>query len=510
MHQAPFTKHQAPRRGMAVVLVLGLMAVTLAVSYATLRGQASTNQLARNNTRALDARAAASSGLAAALRKMSEDGWSGVNTPLAANITNSCWYEVSFVTGDSKLTPGDAKYGEYPFRVTVTATGYASDPANSAVRATHQSKCVVQLVRRAILAEPANFNTLKDSTLYQWGNNHCLVQFPLRVNGSSTILGTVYLCPEYPSHNNARDLYLEDLHDRIAAGKPDCRPFASPLTLARSRQDGSTESLLTSKLGLTILDTTASTANPLSHPGAVATYRLFPGGKEYTIPSLQGLYGSTLQNVTLGPDPASNPLGVFRSDGALAIQDNVTITGTIITAGSSPEIQVAGANVVLQSANLPLLANSAQVYQLPTALVADSLKIHSGSTSQLKGFTMVWNEFELRQSTSSTTFALTGNLATSKFTTRGRSSWVLNSTAWGLWKMWFDWNLNDLGNPDRQSFFPDYMQFWGNYTVQPTLTFSPASSGVLPHWQDWTQPVYQKAAGDLGLRWEVVRWEDEP
>ncbi len=56
------------RRGIAVVLVLGLLAVTLAVSYATLRGQGTTTQLAWNNSRALDASEAARSGLAAALR----------------------------------------------------------------------------------------------------------------------------------------------------------------------------------------------------------------------------------------------------------------------------------------------------------------------------------------------------------------------------------------------------------------------------------------------------------
>src|SRR5262249_17488059 len=64
---------QSPRRGIAIVLVLGLLAITLAVSYATLRGQGAATQLARNNGRAYDAREAAHSGLVAALRKMSEN-----------------------------------------------------------------------------------------------------------------------------------------------------------------------------------------------------------------------------------------------------------------------------------------------------------------------------------------------------------------------------------------------------------------------------------------------------
>jgi hypothetical protein len=50
---------------MAVLLVLGLLAITLALSYASLRGQGMTAQLARNATRALDAREAARSGRSA-------------------------------------------------------------------------------------------------------------------------------------------------------------------------------------------------------------------------------------------------------------------------------------------------------------------------------------------------------------------------------------------------------------------------------------------------------------
>ena len=40
-----------------MVMVLGLLAITIAVSYATLRGQGTATQLARNNSRSLEARA---------------------------------------------------------------------------------------------------------------------------------------------------------------------------------------------------------------------------------------------------------------------------------------------------------------------------------------------------------------------------------------------------------------------------------------------------------------------
>src|SRR5262245_60063184 len=72
---SPRGRGRIARRGIAVVLVLGLLAITLAISYATLRGQGTTTQLAVNNSRALDAHVAAQSGVAAALRKISETGW---------------------------------------------------------------------------------------------------------------------------------------------------------------------------------------------------------------------------------------------------------------------------------------------------------------------------------------------------------------------------------------------------------------------------------------------------
>src|SRR5262245_55929518 len=89
-------------RGIAVVMVLGLLAITIAVSYATLRGQGTTTQLARNGSRSLEARAAARSGISAALRAMSENAWGGVSTTLSSNVTANSWYQVTYTTGDSK------------------------------------------------------------------------------------------------------------------------------------------------------------------------------------------------------------------------------------------------------------------------------------------------------------------------------------------------------------------------------------------------------------------------
>ena len=354
-HSANQLIRRRRNRGMAILLVLGLMAVTLAVSYATLRGQGITSELSRNNSRALDARAAAKSGLAAALRKISEDGWAGVNAPFSANVTNNSWYEVSFTTGDTKLLPGDTNYSEWPFRVTITSKGYASDPTNTAVRSTHESRGVVQLLRRAIQAEPSNWSTLTNSTVYQWGNFTTVVQVPVRISGSASILGPLSLCPDYPTNSGsgigANNQYLQDLNLRILTGKPDHRPLPNPLSIALSRQDSNTITKLTTRLGLVLLDNTAATTDPLTHPGDVSTYRLYPGAARLT--TFRSLRARLATRRT-GPNPATNPLGVFRCAGSLDVSNNVTLTGTIITSGASPDITVTGTSgVLLQGGNLP-------------------------------------------------------------------------------------------------------------------------------------------------------------
>jgi hypothetical protein len=497
-------------RGIAVVMVLGLLAITLAISYATLRGQGTTTQLARNGTRALDARAAAHSGLAAALRKISENNWAGIDAALSANVTNHSWYQVSFATGDTALQSTDSQYGEYAFRVTINATGFAADPLNPAVRSEHRCRCVVQLVRKRLTTEPANWDAVRNYNVYQFANKDVYVQFPVRINGATCLMGRLIFCTDYPNSTAALDQYLLDLNARRIAGLGDDRPLPGTITLrgVATNQISTTITQLTTKLGVVVIDTAASPSAPVDHPGGVLTYRLYPGGKEYTIPVIQNTYGNPIQNVTLGPDPVNNPLGVYRSTGSLSIQNNVRISGTIIAEGSGPEIQVSGTGVVLKPLNLPSLYGSTETFQLPSVLAKDDFRVNSGADVQIEGMALVWDEFELKSGVAATKLALKGNLVTNSMLLRGRSSWVQTPITWSSDKNNFTIQSLNVLDPNRSLYFPDYMEKIKGFVVKPTLTFSPDSSGVKPHWHDWTKAVYQPDPADPGLSWEVIRWED--
>ena len=512
------------RRGMAVLLVLGLLAITLAVSYAALRTQGTTSHMARNAGRSLDARLAAESGLAAAMHKISDSSWEGVDVSLSGEVTDDSWYDVSFTTGDTALQPGDPDYSEFPYRLTITSTGYAEDPSDPNIRAIHRVRSVVQLARRRFTANPVgNWASLTSYTMYQWANRTAQVQVPIRIEGPVNILGTLFLCAEYPSYGPARTTYLQDLNAMRNASRGDHRPFNGPVTIAYSRNAGNLTPLQT-WLGLTTIDTIAATTAPLTHPGDVSSYRLYPGGQSYTPPVLQDTYGAAMQNVTLGPDPQTNPLGLFRCRGAMAINSNVNISGVLVADSSTPDIQIYGTNVVLQAANLPRLEGSNQNYQLPILIVREDVRIQGGSAAQIKGVSVLWDEFELKRGASTTQFALTGNLLAAGINLKGREPWTMTAADWTS-----DYNnytgngsltellLNTLLNTIRSALglpagatvhFPEYMQHVRSFTVQPALTLKPDSSGVLSRWQDWTQPIYQKDPGDPGLRWNLVRYED--
>lgn len=495
--------HKRPR-GIAVVMVLGLLAITLAISYATLRGQGTTVELARNNGRSMDARVAAQSGLSAALRKMSENAWSGIDSTIRSNVTDNSWYQVTFTTGDSKLLRGDALFSEYPFRVTIESTGFAADPLNAAIQSQHKSRCIVQLVRKKLLAEPTGWSNLTSCNVYHFSNHDAYVQFPVKINGPTCILGKLNFCTEYPGNTLARDSYLSGLNSRRIAGLADYRPFPTALSLKGivGTQDTATITTMTTNLGMVITEP-LTTSSPPNHPGSIATYKLYPGGKSYEVKSLQD-YGNPLQNVTLAPDPEFNPLGVYRTDGSLTVSSNVQFTGTIISDSSgSADISVTGTNVVINGFNMPALYGSTTAYQLPSVLSQASMRMNSGSDAQMNGTTIVWKEFEIKQGTATSKFALTGNLIADTVLLRGRTSWVQTPTTWSNDRAAF--NLQTLtGTP----YFPNYQQTARGFAMKPTLTFSSNSTGVQPHWHDWSQPIYQPDSADPGLKWEVVRWED--
>src|SRR5262245_40477564 len=91
---------QSTRGGISVVVVLAILAVTLASSYAIMRSQFVSNRIQQNSNRYGLARQAAMIGLSAAMRAMEQSGWTGVNTTLAGTLNSQDSYSATFTAGD--------------------------------------------------------------------------------------------------------------------------------------------------------------------------------------------------------------------------------------------------------------------------------------------------------------------------------------------------------------------------------------------------------------------------
>ena len=115
------TRHA--RRGVTIVVVLGLIAMTIALSYAMIRTQAMSVQIQQNLDRRSSARQAAITGLTIAIRKMHDADWEGIDSVVASRLGDNDGFSASYATGDASLSEDDPDYDEYPFRVTITSIG---------------------------------------------------------------------------------------------------------------------------------------------------------------------------------------------------------------------------------------------------------------------------------------------------------------------------------------------------------------------------------------------------
>ncbi|MBC7853855.1 MAG: hypothetical protein IAF94_10495, partial [Pirellulaceae bacterium] len=101
-----------------------------------------------------------------------------------------------------------------------------------------------------------------------------------------------------------------------------------------------------------------------------------------------------------------------------------------------------------------------------------------------------------------TVFNLQGRLFTEDLDVDARTEWdAVSSVNWTLQRTLF--NLQST-----IKYFPDWMDISiFDLKAPPQFKFQPPTS-VTYHWPDWSQPIYTKAAGDDGLRWNIVSWKD--
>lgn len=481
------------RAGLAVVLVLGLLSIALALSYATLRSQATIQQIQDNNDRRQQARLTANAGLGLALARMHEANWGGVGSTLTGTLSSTESYSVAFVGGDPRLTSTSPDYGRWARRVTVTATGSSSDPAYPTVVVTHRARAIVELVPRSLASEISGWSSTLPFTLYQFGTQSCELQLPCRIEGACRLQGTVSLASSAPNTTASRQRYLADLNLMRTNGQPDYRTVTGPISLPFSATGQTTRDLFTSQLGVTLSDITQQSSQSISFSLAAGTYRLYPGSPTFNMQTV----GSSLEEVTLSPDPVTNPLGIHYRNGSVTIADDVTIRGTLLCTGT---VTVEGEDVQFEPADLANVSGQSDPVRLPV-VIANTFRLNTEATGQARGNVVCWSEFRAVAGCNCLDFTIQGRVLTNRFRFEAREEYTAR---W--WSLLLTLFQADAGG---HAYFPTYVAAHGAL-LTPDLVIRPDASNRRDHYYNPSDPFYAVAAGDGGLYWDILELTDLP
>jgi hypothetical protein len=286
----------------------------------------------------------------------------------------------------------------------------------------------------------------------------------------------------------------------------DVRPFDGPWATPLDRSSQARVSRVKSMLNVTIDSANATSSAPWNHPGDVFTYQIYPGGKIYYAKTLP----ATLANTRLGPDVRTNPLGVFVRQGAVRLQDNVSIQGSIILSGSSvgPDLIIDGSDIRLAAVEIPGLDGEAQTFQLPTAIVRDDFIVTGNARScAVRGMVLAWDDFAFVRGTDQSEFFLEGRVFADELRLQPRSQWSQSGT-W--WEEKIGAFLAQADEPEGIEFLPVWLEEYAGFAPRAKLTLRPPSDSATYHWHNWSRPLFTPLATDAGLVWDLVHWQDNP
>jgi hypothetical protein len=514
------------RRGIALVLVLALLAITLGFSYALLRSHTTDHELERNQSRKTDARTAAQAGVAVALRKLYDGTWAGADTSFTGDLTADKLqgFTVTYTTGDSELTSSSSDWKEYSFRITILSKGYSIDPTTAASRSEYSIRVVTQLIRRKLNTNRASTAGLDSVSIHQTGSDTASIQYPIRLNDNVHIQGEMQFSRQYPQSfgDTTYMTFFDDIYDMHRDFGWDYRPFSGRLFTPSSRQPsgGDVVRVLDAQLRVPRTDVSVSSAAVVPPISTFSGYLLYDKGKRYpgqgltVAPDTLDSVPSAEYLVSGGPyaaDPQTNPLGIFTNTlGSIGFSSNTSFQGMLVAygSGSASDVHVGGADVTIQAPTLPALLNDATSYRLPAIVADDDVRIYDGTNRTVSGWIVCADEFELDSGESTSTLTVTGGVFCKKLSLEGRSSWAQTPSNWQ--NAFATWNGTAI-KLGQNLYFPGWLNnnrtTWGIY-LTPRLIFSATPSGVTNHVPDFSQPIYVPHSEDGGLRWDVVKWQE--
>jgi len=488
---------------MVAVVVLLLIAMALATSYAAMRSQMVTLNVRQNAGLGVSAQRAALTGLTAGFREMHSPDWSGVGTTFARALGSHEGFEVQFLAGDDELMETDPDYEELPYRVTLLVTGTATDPADSRRVSQHTIRAVSRLIPREMPDEPSDWDDpsedddMMDYTFYQTQERTIVLDIPCRIEGDIRVQGRLGLGCHYPNDPDAWANYFCHLDQMRWNGYNDHRTLSGRVDYNYLTQDWYVKEILVNYMSV---ETSHQAPDPANadwvKPTCLTSYRLFPGGREYAVPSVSG----TLQNRTLAASATDNPLGMYYAGSDLTLGDNVTIRGTLFCC---QRLRIDGENVRFESVDVPPLYGSSLPIRLPVA-TCSNLEVRCESSCTVEGLLAVFGGMQVAQAASRGQLAVAGRIIADDLDINQDTDWAS-----------VDWHQQFINYVAASGpswiYFPLWMQLLG-YPCAPTVHIKPGNDARY-HWYRPGETVFVPHVDDFsemdpdetpGLRWELI------
>lgn len=334
------------------------------------------------------------------------------------------------------------------------------------------------------------------ATLYQNGvavGQTTALSSPTFYSASRVMLGD-----SFPG--SSRRQLVRDQYRMFAQGAGDLRALTGPLHIPSSKLPDEVRALCVDDLGVSIQTIAEASSAPLAIPTGIRQYRLYPGGPLYSIPLISG----AIADITLSPDPASNPLGIFCVRGDATLYDDVSIEGTLLFESNSSRLRFRGQRIAARAMSLPALEGASQAWQLPLALVPDETHVEdTAGAIQLSGQWLTGEDFKFAAGSGSMKLDLEGSVVAERLRIEPRSNWSQSDFIWRLLLSGF---LGQLGTNGGAAYFPQYLASSG-LDQSPAFTVRvPADAPAGYLWPDFAQPLFEAHPDDGGLRWKWLGW----
>jgi len=143
---------------------------------------------------------------------------------------------------------------------------------------------------------------------------------------------------------------------------------------------------------------------------------------------------------------------------------------------------------------------------LPALIAGGDLRVREECQATASGLIAVWDKFDVDPSTSDTVFDLTGRLACRRIRVEPRYTWDMSEDDWSDMEGEFQEEAVS-GNPGATTYFPMYLAQHG-YSYVPTIRLKAPGNTVEYQWITDGGSIYVPNAGDAGLMWDLLNWDE--